>query len=148
MALVIGSNDGLINQTRYNENLDLTSSHDNYTWIVNLLGGTHRGFAAYNTTNRATILNQTEDGIQIIPYELQWDISLNAIYHVASRTGLSLPQLLLVSNTENNNNNTNCPPPTTSAGAVTTTTLTIITSRRRIGVLLMTIISTVIVIIV
>ena len=62
----------------------------NYTFSMDILGGNHAQFGSYDNSEREAILNQV-DGQAIIPEEVQQDLTVGAIAHVASRSELPLP---------------------------------------------------------
>ena len=87
MASVIGSVDGVLNSTRWQENTVYLS---NETQMVEIYGGPHGHFGAYDDSARFDILGQT-DGEALIPSSIAWDLITAAIVSVASRTGVPLP---------------------------------------------------------
>ena len=95
MALSSATEDEILNQTRYKENLSRVS---NATFYVEILGGNHGQYGSYDDSGRVDALGPSQmDGVAIIPSEVQWDISTSAIFHVASRSGVPLPQKIPVS---------------------------------------------------
>ena len=87
MASVIGSVDGVLNATRWEENKVLLS---NATQLTEIYGGNHGLFGAYDDSERFELLGQT-DGDALITPEVQWDLIVSSIASVASRTGVSMP---------------------------------------------------------
>eukprot|EP00562_Extubocellulus_spinifer_P033478 CAMPEP_0178686194 /NCGR_PEP_ID=MMETSP0699-20121125/3791_1 /TAXON_ID=265572 /ORGANISM="Extubocellulus spinifer, Strain CCMP396" /LENGTH=327 /DNA_ID=CAMNT_0020331007 /DNA_START=27 /DNA_END=1007 /DNA_ORIENTATION=+ len=102
MAGVTASNDLIINQT----NAELYKPlYSNETLFVDVYGGNHALFGSYDDSERKPLLGQV-DGEPIIPPAVQWDLTVAAIFHVASRTGVDLPQKL---------EGAQCPPDTSAA---------------------------------
>jgi hypothetical protein len=88
MASVSGELDGIVNRTRFDLGQEFLSTND--TFLLDVMGGNHGYFGHYNYTLRTPILGQN-DGDALIPREIQIDLSIGAIMHVASRMGLPLP---------------------------------------------------------
>ena len=86
MAAVSASEDEIVNKTRMELNMVFLS---NETLFVDIFGGNHGQFGSYDYSERTPILGQV-DGIPLIPAEVQWDLTVSSIYHVASRTGVAL----------------------------------------------------------
>ena len=87
MASVTGSVDGVLNFTRWEENTVYLS---NATQMLDIFGGPHGQFGAYDDSERFAILGQT-DGEALIPASIQWDLIAASIASVASRTGVPMP---------------------------------------------------------
>jgi hypothetical protein len=91
MAIVTGSEDGILNRTRFEENLPLAS---NATLFLDIFGATHGDFGSYDASGRIEALGPTQqDGIGMIPPHVAWEMIAAAIYNVASRTGVDLPPM-------------------------------------------------------
>ena len=82
MASLVASNDLILNMTRYEENLFRLPNAT--TQFMDILGGNHGGFAAYDASGRLENLGQT-DGVATIPQNLQWDFTVSSIASVVSR---------------------------------------------------------------
>jgi hypothetical protein len=91
MASLTGSNDETLDRARFDGNKRLMTQ--NATCFLDILGGTHHGFGAYDSSLRADILHMS-DGKLEIPFESQWESTTGAIYNVAGRTGMSMPTLI------------------------------------------------------
>ena len=87
MASVTASLDGVLNATRWEANKIYLS---NATELVNIYGGNHGYFGAYDSSARFEVLGQT-DGEALIPRQVQWDFVASAIASVAARTGAPMP---------------------------------------------------------
>lgn len=87
MASVTASLDGVLNATRWEGNKIYLS---NATELVNIYGGNHGYFGAYDYSLRSEVLGQT-DGEALIPPQVQWDFVASAIASVAARTGAPMP---------------------------------------------------------
>ena len=110
MADVTASNDLIMNQT----NAELFKRlYSNDTLFVNIYGGNHALFGSYDYSERKPLLGQV-DGEALIPPAVQWDLTVAAIYHVASRTGVDLPQKL---------EGAQCPPDTSAAASLSSSWL-------------------------
>ena len=88
MASAFGEFDGIVNATRFRLGQEFLSAND--TFLLDVMGGNHGYFGHYDYSLRTAILNQN-DGDALIPREIQIDLSIGAIMHVASRMGLPLP---------------------------------------------------------
>jgi len=88
MAQVLGTNDGVLNRTRAEENAVLNTKEG--TFFVDVFGANHASFGAYDDELRGTILGET-DGEQSVPSYYVWDVAAAAIANVAARTGAALP---------------------------------------------------------
>lgn len=88
MASAIGELDSIVNQTRFNAGQAYLPVND--TFHMEIMGGNHGYFGFYNDSLRTSILNQN-DGEPVIPRNVQKDLTIGAIIHVASRMGLPLP---------------------------------------------------------
>jgi Alpha/beta hydrolase family len=94
MALVRGQNDQILNMTRWEA--DVVNVPPNTTFLLEIMGGNHGGFGSYNTTERVEVLGPAQiDGPLLIDPAVQWDLTVAAIAHVASRSGVPLPKPLL-----------------------------------------------------
>lgn len=89
MAMVTASLDTRVNQTRWEWGLPFLSPQ---TFFVDILGGNHVQFASYDDTHRATILQQTPEPPATISPAAQLESTLAAIYNVAARAGVPLPE--------------------------------------------------------
>ncbi|KAG7356238.1 alpha/beta fold family hydrolase [Nitzschia inconspicua] len=78
MAAVTATEDGVLNFTRWEENVQFLS---NSTLFVSIEGGNHGQFGDYNDTLRGPILGQMDGEATISPQE-QWNISVNSILEV------------------------------------------------------------------
>lgn len=96
MAAVTASLDQILNTTRWELNKEFLS---NETLFVDIFGGNHGQFGSYNDSERTPLLGQV-DGIPLIPPQVQWELTVASIYHVASRSGVDLPQPLEVEQVE------------------------------------------------
>jgi len=94
MAVVTASEDLILNKTAFEKNKMLRFNQDQ-AFFMEILGGNHGQFGSYDSSERKSILNQT-DGDVTIPRRVQLDLSASAIHHVASRSGLSIPQRVAV----------------------------------------------------
>jgi hypothetical protein len=92
MASVFGELDGLVNRTRFELGQEFLSAND--TFFLDVMGGNHGYFGYYDYSLRTAILDQN-DGEALIPREIQVDLSIGAIMHVASRMGLPLPSFTI-----------------------------------------------------
>jgi len=93
MASVTGSLDQILNMTRW----DIAKAYlSNETFLMDIYGGNHGYFGAYDDSGRKDALGQV-DGTALIPRTIQFDLVAAAIAHVASRTGVPMPTM----NTEN-----------------------------------------------
>lgn len=90
MASMIGTLDGSVNRTVFDNYQPYNSK--NATFFMEVLGGNHASFGAYDTTDRLEALGQTEDAA-IIPNSIVRDLVASAFAHVASRTGVPLPDV-------------------------------------------------------
>lgn len=90
-TIVLGVNDEIINRTNLENSFQYLNL--NQTQVIDILGGNHAGFGAYNDSLRESLLNQTSDEATIPP-AVQWDLAAAAIYHVAARTNVVLPTRL------------------------------------------------------
>jgi len=63
----------------------------NTTFHLDILGGNHAQFGSCDSTNRTAALNSTH-GDARIPENVQQELTVGAIAHVASRMGLQLPE--------------------------------------------------------
>ena len=88
MASLTGSLDGVLNRTRWKENVVYTSPE---TFFMDIYGATHSSFGGYNSSERGDLLGQT-DGEALIPSSIVWDLTAAAIAHVAARTGVPIPE--------------------------------------------------------
>lgn len=61
MASLVASNDLILNMTRYEENLFRLPNAT--TQLMDILGGNHGGFAAYDASGRLENLGQTDDRV-------------------------------------------------------------------------------------
>ena len=87
-AVISAQLDGVINKSNVEAYKIYLPS--NSTFSFEIAGGNHKGFGYYNDTLRTPILGQN-DGDATIPEQVQQDLSVGAILHVASRMGLPLP---------------------------------------------------------
>eukprot|EP00339_Tiarina_fusa_P022758 CAMPEP_0117058854 /NCGR_PEP_ID=MMETSP0472-20121206/40870_1 /TAXON_ID=693140 ORGANISM="Tiarina fusus, Strain LIS" /NCGR_SAMPLE_ID=MMETSP0472 /ASSEMBLY_ACC=CAM_ASM_000603 /LENGTH=372 /DNA_ID=CAMNT_0004776311 /DNA_START=142 /DNA_END=1260 /DNA_ORIENTATION=- len=111
MALSSATEDEVLNRTRYDLNRPLSS---NATYFLEIYGGNHGQFGSYDDSGRVQALGPSQvDGTAFIPPQVQWDLSTAAIFHVASRSGVPLPQEL---------NITDSPTGVPSASPTTSTT--------------------------
>jgi hypothetical protein len=90
MANLVGSNDGILNMTGWEEE-SLPLMTQNKTYALEIIGGTHGGFGSYDDSQRFELLNQTDGELEISLLS-QWDSVTSAIYNVAARSGVALPQ--------------------------------------------------------
>ena len=88
MASITASLDMILNKTRSELNKPFLS---NETLAVDIFGGNHGQVGSYNYSERTPLLGQV-DGIALIPPQVQWDLTVASIYHVASRAGVALPE--------------------------------------------------------
>ena len=88
MASAFGELDGIVNRNSFDLGQEFLSAND--TFLLDVMGGNHGYFGHYDYSLRTAILNQN-DGDALIPREIQIDLSIGAIMHVASRMGLPLP---------------------------------------------------------
>jgi hypothetical protein len=88
MASISASLDLILNATRSEINKRFLS---NATQFLDIYGGNHGQFGSYDDSERTPILGQV-DGDALIPPQVQWELTTASIYHVASRTGVELPQ--------------------------------------------------------
>ena len=118
VAAITATEDTILNRTRWEVNRQYLP---NSTLFVSIEGGNHEQFGSYNTTGREEILATGRmDGTPTIDAEEQWDLTVKAIYEIALRTGLEVPQRLNNSNTAEPSAAPPIPPmptPTTSSGA-------------------------------
>jgi Alpha/beta hydrolase family len=95
VAVVTAENDEILNWTRWTENVGYVPA--NSTFFLEIMGGNHGGFGSYNTTERIEVLGPAQiDGPLLIDPSVQWDLTVAAAAHVASRSGVPLPKPLLV----------------------------------------------------
>lgn len=87
MAQVLASNDGILNQTRTNQN---RINNSNATHFVEMYGANHASFGAYDSSKRFELFGQV-DGEELIPSVIAWDHVSAAIANVAARSGVALP---------------------------------------------------------
>ena len=87
-ASVSAALDGIINEEKMIKNEILLPTND--TFKISIQGANHGGFGSYDDSERKTILNQN-DGVSLIPRKIHQDLSVAAIVHVVSRTGITLP---------------------------------------------------------
>lgn len=93
MALVTASNDQILNRTRAEDNRANVPVND--TFFLDILGGNHGGFGSYNASERVAILGPRQvDGPMLLDPVAQWDLSVAAAVHVASRSGVVFPEAL------------------------------------------------------
>lgn len=88
MAQVLGSNDGVLNQTTAALNAVYNS---NATFDLEIFGANHASFGGYDDSERFDLLGQV-DGEALIPDTVVWDLVAAAIANVAARTGVPLPK--------------------------------------------------------
>jgi Alpha/beta hydrolase family len=88
MASLIGSMDGVVNMTRWQENTVYMSPE---TFFMDVYGASHASFGAYDSSERGEILGQT-DGEPLVPSSIVWDLAAATIAHVAARTGVPMPE--------------------------------------------------------
>lgn len=122
VAAITATNDLVLNMTRWQENTQ--NLPESNTLFVSIEGGNHGQFGSYNDSERIAVLGPGQvDGIPTIPAEEQWDLTAQAIYEIAVRTGLDLPRQI-------DNSTTNAPDndysptvvPTAPSGAATPAT--------------------------
>mmetsp|Transcript_43199 Transcript_43199/g.104462 ORF Transcript_43199/g.104462 Transcript_43199/m.104462 type:complete len:403 (+) Transcript_43199:190-1398(+) len=93
MTSITGSLDGVLNMTRFSSNRQFLSPE---TQVIEIFGGNHGDFGSYDSSGRVTILGQN-DGTSLITPEIQWDLSVAAIAHVASRIdGVDMPTKIMI----------------------------------------------------
>lgn len=88
MAALTATEDLVLNKTRYDENKRFFPQQS--TFFMDIVGGNHAQFGSYDNTERYEVLNQI-DGNATIPEIVQLELTVGAIMHVASRSGLPLP---------------------------------------------------------
>ncbi|CAB9508483.1 Inherit from bactNOG: Carboxymethylenebutenolidase-related protein [Seminavis robusta] len=88
MASLIGSLDGLMDRTQWEEHSMYASPE---TFVMDIYGAAHASFGAYDDSARFDLLGQT-DGKPLVPSNIVWDLAAAAIAHVAARTGVDLPE--------------------------------------------------------
>lgn len=87
-AIISTQLDGVMNKTNFEAYKKYLPSNDTFSFEIQ--GGNHKGFGYYNDTLRTPILGQN-DGDATIPEQVQQNLGVGAILHVASRMGLPLP---------------------------------------------------------
>lgn len=95
MAAVTGSVDAIVNTTRWEINKVLLS---NATQLIEVYGGNHGQFGAYDDSGRLDALEQV-DGQALVTPEVQWDLIVASIASVAARTGVAMPVRNAATNT-------------------------------------------------
>lgn len=88
-ASVLGTLDGLIPEDTIEPKRKAYMSQE-HSFFMTITGGNHGQFGSYDDSERKTILGQI-DGNSTIPEEVQQDLTIGAILHVVSRSGLPLP---------------------------------------------------------
>ncbi|CAJ1968417.1 unnamed protein product [Cylindrotheca closterium] len=113
MTSISGALDGVLNMTRYAANQQFLSPA---TQSLDIFGGNHGNFGSYDGSERVAVLGPGQnDGTSLIAPEIQWDLSVAAIAHVASRMGVEMPIKLsmeeddtMMNNDTSGNSTTEC----------------------------------------
>jgi hypothetical protein len=88
-AAITASFDGYINLTTWEENQFRFPKK--LTIFLNIEGGNHGQFGCYDDEKRYSLFGKKDGEATISPQE-QWDLTTSAIYEVAQRSGLALPE--------------------------------------------------------
>merc|ERR1712176_1586159 len=91
VAQVLASEDLILDMTRAQENEAYLNDDATFHYMID--GGNHGGFGSYDYSERENLLGQVDGTAKIAP-EVHWDITVAALYDIATRTGLPLPTLI------------------------------------------------------